>query len=78
MDNLHNPKGIIKESQIKLSELYGSKKSYFLVNGSSSGNMIMIFSSFEEGDKVIVDRGCHKSIFNTIIIRKLKAIYVKK
>lgn len=77
VDNLHNPKGIIKESQIKLSELYGSKKSYFLVNGSSSGNMIMIFSSFEEGDKVIVDRGCHKSIFNTIIIRKLKAIYVK-
>ncbi|KHO40369.1 decarboxylase, partial [Clostridium tetani] len=77
VDNLHNPTGIIKESQIKLSELYGSKKSYFLVNGSSSGNMIMTFSSFEEGDKVIVDRNCHKSIFNTIIIRKLKAIYVK-
>ncbi|BDR68634.1 decarboxylase [Clostridium tetani] len=77
VDNLHNPTGIIKESQIKLSELYGSKKSYFLVNGSSSGNMIMIFSSFEEGDKIIIDRNCHKSIFNTIIIRKLKAIYVK-
>lgn len=77
VDNLHNPTGIIKEAQIKLSELYGSKKSYFLVNGSSSGNMIMIFSSFEEGDKVIVDRNCHKSIFNTIIIKKLRSIYVK-
>ena len=77
VDNLHNPTGIIKEAQIKLSKLYGSKKSYFLVNGSSSGNMIMIFSSFEEGDKVIVDRNCHKSIFNTFIIRKLKTVYVK-
>ena len=77
VDNLHNPTGIIKEAQIKLSKLYGSKKSYFLVNGSSSGNMIMIFSSFEEGDKVIVDRNCHKSIFNTFIIRKLKTVYTK-
>lgn len=77
VDNLHNAEGIIKESEDLLSSLYGSKKSYFLVNGSTSGNMIMIFSSFEEGDKVIVDRNCHKSIFNGIIMRKLKPIFIE-
>lgn len=77
VDNFHNPYGIIKESQQLLSELYGSKKSYFLVNGGTSGNFTMIFSSFNEGDKIIVERNCHRSILNAIILRKLKPIYVK-
>ncbi len=77
LDNLHHPEGIIKEAQEKLSELYGSKKSYFLVNGSTSGNLAMIFSCFDEGDEVIVERNCHRSIFNGIIMKKLKPIYIK-
>jgi len=76
LDNLHNPTGIIKEGQEQLANYYGSKKSYFLVNGSTSGNMIMIFATFKEGDKIIVERNCHRSVFNSIILRKLKPIYV--
>lgn len=77
VDNLHHPEGIIKKSENMLKDFYGSKKSYFLVNGSTSGNLAMIFSCFKEGDKVIVERNCHKSIFNGIIMRKLKPIYIK-
>lgn len=77
VDNLHNSEGIIKESEGLLSRFYGSKKSYFLVNGSTSGNLAMIFSSFNEGDKVIVERNCHRSISNAIIMKKLKPVYVK-
>lgn len=77
VDNLHHADGIIKESQQLLSEYYGSIKSYFLVNGSTSGNLAMIFSAFNEGDKVIVERNCHRSIFNAIVMRKLKPVYIK-
>ncbi len=77
LDNLHNADGIIKESQELLSDYYGSIKSYFLVNGSTSGNLAMIFSSFNEGDKIIVERNCHSSIFNAIIMRKLRPVYIK-
>lgn len=77
LDNLHCPDGIIKESQKLLSEYYRSIKSYFLVNGSTSGNLAMIFSVFNEGDKIIVERNCHRSIFNAIIMRKLKPVYIK-
>jgi arginine/lysine/ornithine decarboxylase len=77
LDNLHSAEGIIKESQQLLSEYYGSIKSYFLVNGSTSGNLAMIFSSFNEGDKIIVERNCHRSISNAIIMRKLKPVYIK-
>lgn len=76
LDNLHKAEGIIKESEELLSNLYGSEKSYFLVNGSTSGNLAMIFSAFNEGDKVIVERNCHRSIFNSIVLRKLKPVYV--
>ena len=66
LDNLHHPQGIIQEAQELLQKHYGSDKSYFLVNGSTSGNLAMIFSSFNEGDKIIVERNCHRSIFNVI------------
>lgn len=77
LDNLHNPEEIIKEGQEKLKKLYKSSKSYFLVNGSTCGNLVMMFSSFKEGDEVLVERNCHRSISNGIIMRKLKPIYVK-
>lgn len=77
VDNLHNPEGIISEAQKKLSDFYGSSESYFLINGSTVGNLVMIFSTFKEGDKIIVERNCHKSIFNAIILRKLVPVYVE-
>lgn len=77
LDNLHNPEGIIKESEDLLAKLYKSYKSYFLVNGSTSGNLAAIFTLLNEGDKIIVERNCHRSILNGIILRKLKPIYIK-
>ena len=36
-DNLHNPQGILKESMDRASVIYKSDRTYYLVNGSSSG-----------------------------------------
>ncbi|GAB6167543.1 aminotransferase class V-fold PLP-dependent enzyme [Clostridium carnis] len=77
LDNLHCPEGVIKEAQDMLAKTYGAKKGYFLVNGSTSGNLAAIFSAFKEGDEILVERNCHKSIYNGIILRKLKVIYVE-
>ncbi|MDY4253740.1 aminotransferase class I/II-fold pyridoxal phosphate-dependent enzyme [Clostridium sp.] len=76
LDNLHCPEGVIKEAQELLAKTYGVKKAYFLVNGSSCGNLASIFSAFNEGDEVLVERNCHKSIYNTIILKKLKVVYI--
>lgn len=76
LDNLHNPEGIIKEAQKLLAKTYKVKKAYFLVNGSSGGNLASIFSAFNEGDEVLVERNCHKSIYNGLILRKLKVVYI--
>jgi len=77
LDNLHCPEGIIKEAQELLAKTYKAKKAYFLVNGSSSGNLASMFSAFDEGDEVLVERNCHKSIYNGLILRKLKVKYIE-
>ena len=77
LDNLHCPEGVIKHAQQLLAKTYGAKKAYFLVNGSSSGNLSAIFACFNEGDEVIVERNCHKSIYNALILRKLKVSYIE-
>lgn len=77
LDNLHYPEGAIKEAQTLLAKTYNAKKAYFLVNGSSSGNLAAIFSAFDEGEEVLVERNCHKSIYNALILRKLKVKYIE-
>lgn len=77
LDNLQDPEGPIRESQELLARLYGSEAAYFLVNGSTSGNLVMIFSTFSEGDKILIERNCHKSIFNAVVMRKLEPVFVR-
>jgi arginine/lysine/ornithine decarboxylase len=77
LDNLHCPVGVIQQAQELLAKTYKAKKAYFLVNGSSSGNLAAMFSAFDEGDEVLVERNCHKSIYNGLILRKLKVKYIE-
>ncbi len=78
LDNLHNPSSCIESSLKDLSNFYESKKSYYLVNGSTSGIQIMIFSCLNEGDEILVERGCHKSIINALVLRKVKVNYINR
>lgn len=76
LDDMHSPDGPILEAQQLLTNYYGTRKSYFLVNGSTVGNLIMILSTFKEGDKVIVQRNCHKSILNALMLAKVNPIFI--
>ena len=75
-DNLHNPEAVIKESQNEFAKLYGSKESYFLVNGTTSGIISAILACTEYGDKIIMARDCHKSVHNAVVLGDLEPIYV--
>ena len=74
LDDLHAPAGVIADAEQLLTDFYGVKKSYFLVNGSTVGNLAMILSALKEGDKVFVQRNSHKSIMNGIKLAKAQPI----
>lgn len=75
-DNLHHPEGIIKESMDNASEFFGTDKTWFLVNGSSCGLLAAIHGVTEIGESIIIGRNCHKSVYNAIELRNLKADYI--
>lgn len=66
LDDLHEPEGVIQEAEELLSTLYQSNQSFFLVNGSTVGNLAMIYATCQANDTIIVQRNAHKSIFNAI------------
>lgn len=76
LDDLHSPEGVILEAEQLLAQLYQSKKSFFLVNGSTSGNLAMILATLAEDDVVLVQRNSHKSIMNGIRLAKARPVYL--
>lgn len=76
LDDLHEPSGVIEEAQQKLSSLYGSDRSFFLVNGSTVGNLAMVYAACREGETVIVQRNAHKSIFHAIELTGARPVFV--
>ncbi len=77
LDDLHDPREAIKEAEELLRDVYGSLKSYFLVNGSTVGNMAAILASCSQGDVVFVQRNCHKSVLNGIKLAKAVPVFIE-
>lgn len=75
-DDLHDPEGIILKSMEKTAELYGSYFCRYVVNGSTCGILSSIYAFTERGDRILVARNCHKSVYNAINICGLLPVYV--
>ena len=76
LDDLHQPEEGIKEAEALLSDFYKTKRSYFLVNGSTVGNLAMILGSLNAGDKVIVQRNSHKSVMNGLKLANANPVFL--
>jgi lysine decarboxylase len=74
-DNLFQTEGIIKDVQDHYARLYGCKKSYILINGSSGGNIAAILASVRKGKQLIMARNCHKSVFNALTLGGIRPVY---
>ncbi|CAG9483204.1 unnamed protein product [Plasmodium vivax] len=61
LDSLLDPHGSLKEAQIMAARAYGSKYCFFVTNGTSSSNKIVMQALVKPGDVILVDRACHKS-----------------
>lgn len=75
-DNMHNAKGIIKDAFDRTAKMYGADESLFLINGSTSGNLAAISGTTFKGDKVLVSRNCHVSVYNAIYLNELNPVYI--
>lgn len=67
-DNLMCPDGIIREAQEEMATVLEKKEAFFLTNGASSGILAGILAVAKEGEQVLVDRNCHVSVLNGLIL----------
>ena len=75
-DNLHKPESIIKDIADGYKEIYKSKHTFLLINGSSIGIISTILASCKKSKKIIVARNSHKSIYAALDIGGITPVYI--
>lgn len=75
-DDLHHPEASIKEAQELAAKWYGVEETYFLVGGSTAGNMALLLAVCEPDDIIIVQRNVHKSVINGLKLAGAKAVFL--
>lgn len=76
LDDLHAPDGVIAEAESLAADHFKSDHTFFLVGGSTVGNLAMILSVCGQGDKMIVQRNCHKSVMNGLELALAQPAFV--
>ena len=68
--------GPIKEAEELAAKAFGAKRTFFLINGSTIGNLAIATGLTRKGQKVIVNRNCHRSILTGLIISGAEPLWI--
>src|SRR3954469_6544469 len=76
LDSLMEPKAVIAEAQGKAAKAFGAKRTFFATNGTSTANKVIFQTLIAPGEKLILDRNCHKSVHHGVVLSGAQPIYV--
>ena len=77
LDSLLEPTGNIKKAQDMAARAFGADRVYFVTNGTSTSNKMVVQALVAPGDIVIVDRNCHKSHHYGMVLTGGQPLYVE-
>ena len=77
LDDLLQPTEAIEEAQELAAEAYGANHSFFLINGSTSGNQVMMMTAVNPGEKIAIPRNAHKSAMGGLIMSGAHPVWMK-
>ncbi|HEX6674342.1 MAG TPA: aminotransferase class I/II-fold pyridoxal phosphate-dependent enzyme [Actinomycetes bacterium] len=66
----------LREAEALAAAAWGADRTFFLGNGSSSGNHAFLLATLSPGDEVIVARDLHKSMLAALILTGARPVYV--
>ena len=75
-DDLHSPRGPLRDAQELAAKAFGAGRTWFLVNGSSCGIFAMIAANCSAGKKLLIARDFHYSAFNAMRFARARPIYI--
>jgi lysine decarboxylase len=68
LDDLLQPEEALVEAQALAAETFGAEQTFFLINGSTSGNQCMMMTALNPGEKLAIPRNAHKSAMGGLIM----------
>lgn len=69
--------GVAGESEKQAALTFGADRTYFVTNGTSTTNKMVFHGTVTRGDVVLVDRNCHKSIMQSVIMTGAIPVYIR-
>jgi arginine decarboxylase len=77
LDSMLEPTGTIKKAQEDAARAFGADQVFFVTNGTSTSNKMVVQALVAPGDIVIVDRNCHKSHHYGMVLGGGQPLYVE-
>jgi arginine decarboxylase len=77
IDYLLAPKGALIEAQSLAAAAYGVDQTFFLINGSTTGNIAALMSTTRPGEKIIISRASHRSVYTGVILSGAIPVYLE-
>ena len=75
-DNLHDPHGCLAKLQENAAELFGARRAFALVNGSTVGILAAIRAMTKDGDRVLIARNSHMAVYHAAELCRLNTEYI--
>ena len=76
LDSLMDPKGVIAEAQHMAAQAFGARRTFFATNGTSTANKVILQTLLAPGEKLLLDRNCHKSVHHGVVLSGAHPIYL--
>ena len=76
LDSLMEPKGVIAEAQNIAAKAFGARRTFFATNGTSTANKVIFQTLLAPGEKLLLDRNCHKSVHHGVVLSGAHPIYL--
>ncbi|MEA3192124.1 MAG: arginine decarboxylase [Betaproteobacteria bacterium] len=76
LDSLMEPTGVIAEAQAMAAKAFGAKRTFFATNGTSTANKVIFQTLLAPGEKLLLDRNCHKSVHHGVVLSGAHPVYL--
>jgi arginine decarboxylase len=76
LDSLLQPVGPIKQAQELAARAFGARRTYFVTNGTSTANKIVMQALMQPGDIILLSHDCHKSHPYSVILAGALPVYL--
>ena len=76
LDDLHQPAGVIAQSQQRAAKLFNAKRTFYSVQGATVGIHAAMMALGNTGEDFVISRHSHRSVYSGLILTGCNPVYL--